>query len=380
MILGIDASNIRGGGGVTHLIELLGSAEPGRSGFDQVVIWGGTRTLDSISDRPWLKKINHPALNKFLLMRMIWQRFDLSLLAERENCDVLFIPGGSYSGNFRPVVLMSQNLLPFEPKESGRFKWSVKRLKFMLLRLVQARSFQHADGVIFLTEYAREAVERVTGKLRGTCSIIPHGINKRFLMNPKVQKPAGEFSAANPMRLLYVSIIDQYKHQWHVVEAVHSLRSRGLALSLDLVGPAYPPALSRLEDTIRRLDPERRWVNYHGSVSYDELHRIYAHANIGVFASTCENMPIILLETMAAGLPIACSNYGPMPEVLGDAGLYFDPENLGEIAEVLLRLVESPELRAEKAVACFERSLGYTWPKSAELTFGFLSSFAAKLS
>ena len=66
-------------------------------------------------------------------------------------------------------------------------------------------------------------------------------------------------------------------------------------------------------------------------IPYHELHSEYKDADLGVFASSCENLPIILIEKMASGLPIACSNKGPMPEVLGSAGVYFDPENSYEI-------------------------------------------------
>ena len=67
-------------------------------------------------------------------------------------------------------------------------------------------------------------------------------------------------------------------------------------------------------------------VCFHGEIPYKELHQQYQQADIGVFASSCENMPNILLETMASGLPIACSKKGPIPEVLGKDGVYFDSE------------------------------------------------------
>ena len=66
-------------------------------------------------------------------------------------------------------------------------------------------------------------------------------------------------------------------------------------------------------------------------------------------------------ESMAAGLPIACSNRGPMPEVLGDAGLYFDPEQPVQIAKAIHTLSLSPSLREEKARAAFNRSQHYSW-------------------
>ena len=50
----------------------------------------------------------------------------------------------------------------------------------------------------------------------------------------------------NPYRVLYVSIIDQYKHQWNLIDAIGSLRKMGLPIVLDLVGPSYIPALNRM--------------------------------------------------------------------------------------------------------------------------------------
>ena len=373
MIIGIDATNLLQGGGVTHLVELLRAARPIECGIHCVVVWGGAPSLKLIEDRPWLVKRNPPALNKGLLQRMIWQRYRLSQAACDEGCDVLFVPGGSFAGNFHPVVTMSQNLLPFEMPELRRYGWSSFTLKLVLLRLVQSRSFRKSDGVIFLTNYARDVVLRVAGKLRGKNCIVPHGLNPRFYKTPKLQRVIAEYDDAHPYRVLYVSMIDQYKHQWHVVEAVADLRQQGLPIVLDLVGPAYPPALQRLNQTIDRLDSERCWVHYHGAIPFVDLHLCYAEADMGVFASSCENLPNILLEMIASGLPIACSNRGPMPEILGDGGVYFDPEDPDCIAWSLLELIKSSQMRTELSQASYQTSLKYSWHLSAEKTFVFLA-------
>ena len=320
MTIGIDATNLRGGGGVTHLVELLRVAQPKLHGIGRVVVWGSTPTLQLLDARPWLAKITPLALDKGLFQRTLWQRYSLSQAARDAGCDLLFVPGGSYAGDFHPMVTMSRNLLPFEMPELQRYGWTLFTLKLVLLRLTQSYSFRKADGVIFLTEYARDVVLRVTGKLRGQICIVPHGLNPRFNNAPKLQRAIAEYDDAHPYRLLYVSAIDQYKHQWHVVEAVAALRKQGFPLVLDLVGPAYPAALKRLNQTIDHVDAKRRWVHYYGAIPFCELHLRYAAADLGLFASSCENMPNILLETMASGLPIACSSRGPMPEVLGQTG------------------------------------------------------------
>lgn len=374
LTVGIDATNLRGGGSLTHLIELLRAAEPEKLGVERVVVWGGSRTLDALENRPWLGKRSPPALDKGLMLRSMWQCSRLALAARDEGCDVLFVPGGTYAGSFRPAVTMSQNLLPFEMPELSRYGWSLRALKFLMLRLTQSHSFKRSDGVIFLTEYARNAVSSVTGKLNGRTCIVPHGFNPRFDSPPRLQRSIAEYNDGNPYRLLYVSIVDQYKHQWHLVEAVAALRREGLPIKLDLVGPAYPPALKRLEETIARTDGDQRWVRYLGPVPYNELHHHYARADLGVFASSCENMPNILLETMASGLPIACSNIGPMPEVLGNAGVYFEPEQPETIARALRQLIASPELRTKLAQESYERAQQFSWQRCAEETFGFLAA------
>lgn len=378
--IGIDATNIRGGGGVTHLVELLRALQPATFGIERIVVWGGKLTLKELEDRPWLTKLNPPALNKCLIARTLWQRFRLSQAVRDEGCHLLFVPGGSYAGNFHPVVTMSQNLLPFEIPELLRYGFTLFTLKLLLLRFTQSRSFRQTDCVIFLTEYAREVVLNVIDELRGQTSIIPHGLNPRFIMLPKPQRDITDYDELHPYRVLYVSIIDQYKHQWHVVEAVATLHKAGLPVVLDLVGSAYPPALKRLNATIEGVVAERHWVHYHGAIPFDQLHHKYAEADLGLFASSCENMPNILLETMAAGLPIACSRKGPMPDMLGDAGLYFDPEKPAEIAFALHELIFSPELRMRLAQESYERALQYSWQRCADETFGLIAEIAQKKS
>jgi glycosyltransferase involved in cell wall biosynthesis len=378
LIIGIDAANLRGGGGVTHLVEVLRAIQPERYGIDRIVIWGGVHSLNLIDDRPWIDKRSPPTLNGGLIKRTLWQRFRLSAVARIERCDVLFVPGGSFAGNFHPVVTMSRNLLPFEMSELLRYGWSLFTLKLLLLRLTQSSTFRKVDGVIFLTKYAENAVLRITGKLNGKTCIIPHGLNMRFSNSPKQQYAIANYDAVRPYRLLYVSVIDYYKHQWNVVEAVATLRKMGFHIELHLVGPANPTALQKLNLALDIYDAKRCWVHYHGAIPFEELHKHYAQADIGLFASSCENMPNILLETMAAGLPVACSNRGPMPEILADTGIFFNPEIPSDITFALEKLIESPRLRKSLAMASHARSKRFTWQRCADETIGFLSAIAQK--
>jgi glycosyltransferase involved in cell wall biosynthesis len=377
LVVGIDATNLRAGGSLTHLRHMLRAADPQACGVSGVVVWGGRETLAVLEERPWLTTENPAGLDGGIVRRTHWQRLRLSRAARDAGCDVLFVPGGSYAGDFRPVVTMSRNMLPFEWRELRRYGVSARSLKFALLRVVLQRSFTRSDGVIFLTQYARRQVQSQVGSLGGRNVIIPHGLESRFYKAPRAQKPIEEYSEHSPYRILYVSTVDQYKHPWHVVDAVAQVRRRTQwPLALDLVGTAYPPALRRLKAALGQFDPAASWATYHGELPHADLHRIYSEADLGVFASSCENMPNILLECMAAGLPVACSGRGPMPEILGDGGVYFDPESPAETADALMRMIGSPQLRTEKAAASFAAAKKYSWRWCADETFGFLAGVA----
>lgn len=377
LTIGLDATNLLAGGGRTHLIELLGAAEPGTHGVSRVVVWGAAETLACLPDRAWLEKRNPPELDGDLITRTRWQDRELSSALRAEGCDLLFVPGGNVLGGFAPVVTMSRNALPFEMGELLRYGVSLSTLRFLILRISQGRSFSRADGVIFLNAYAERLVTGAVRRLKGQTAIIPHGVNDRFFMEPRPQRTIESCSEKDPFRLLYVSTVEFYKHQWVLVRAVAELRKRtGWPLVLELVGGGHPAAVRKLDRAVRLADPEGRWIKRWGATPHSELRAIYAEADIGVFASSCENMPNILLETMAAGLPIACSARGPMPEMLGDAGLFFDPEDAESILASLQTLVVSPTLREQTARATFAEARQYSWRRCADRTFAFLETVA----
>ena len=109
------------------------------------------------------------------------------------------------------------------------------------------------------------------------------------------------------------------------------------------------------------------------AAAHADLVRLYHDADAFVFASSCENMPNILLEAMAAGLPIASSNRGPMPEILGDAGVLFDPESVDDVEVALATLVNDHDSRTRWASDAYERASQYSWSQCADATFRFLA-------
>jgi len=378
MRLGIDASNIRAGGGVTHLAELLRAADPGAHGFSEVTVWAGAATIKSLPTASWLRAVHEPMLDRGLATRVWWNLTRLSRQA-RASCDILFVPGGRYSGAFTPFVSMSQNLLPFDRAASRLGRHPERMLRMDILNRLQSRTFLRADGVIFLTESARRMVmDCLAPSAPRRSAVIPHGIADAFRRRVAPPPAYETLSEQHPFRWLYVSIVDFYKHQSEVAHAVGRLRRAGAPVAVDFVGPAHAPALAALRRAIREEDPAGDFLRYAGPVSYDELSATY-HAAAGfIFASSCENMPNILLEAMAAGLPIACSNRSVMPEVGGDAVEYFDPYDVGSIAGALDRLMRDAGRRGELARRASAAAAAFNWKRCADETFRFLAEVASE--
>ena len=161
----IDASNIRVGGGLTHLYEILNAATPEKYGINKVIVYAPQSTLNKLVDKPWLEKNTHRLLESNIIRKLFWQKYKLTKLIIDGGCSLLFVPGGNYVGTFRPYITMCRNMLPFQQEELLRFGISLRTIRFLTLRLLQSRTFKNSSGVIFLTSFAKKCVLKVIGDL-----------------------------------------------------------------------------------------------------------------------------------------------------------------------------------------------------------------------
>lgn len=376
--IGIDASNIRAGGGITHLFELLNATSAEESNISQITIWASSKTLELLPEKNFLFKSPQKFLDKNIFFRIVWLVFKKKCVLKNSNIDILFVPGGTDFSNFYPKVSMSQNLLPFELNESRRYGLGFKFFKCLLLRIFQKYTFINSQGLIFLTPYARSAVLKVTGHLNFEDCIIPHGINDRFrLLDERNYRDVEEFTKEMPCRLLYVSVVEVYKHQWKVIEAIEILELRGFNVSLDLVGP-MGPGKNKFLKSLNKYYLKGDSIKYHGSIPYDEIEKLYKLADIGVFASSCETYGQIVTEAMASKLPLVCSNLSSMSDILGNDGEYFNPENPIQIANAIQKMILSKENRVKYAESAYLKSNTLSWNKCSIDTFHYIQKIYSK--
>jgi glycosyltransferase involved in cell wall biosynthesis len=261
----------------------------------------------------------------------------------------------------------------FETKERNRER-NKEWLRLKLLQLAQSQTFQKASGLICLSEYARNYLTIYYPQLveKTPIQLIAHGTESFQNDSPMSHKK----SSSDPqiLQILYVSTVKKYKHQWDLIDAVSLLRKEGISIELHLIGGGDPQALRWMRESIQRNQSDHEFVFYYGSYPYEKTLEWYRKVDMFVFPSTCENMPVILLEAMTSGLPIASSDRGPMPEVLKDAGLYFNPESVTSIKNCLRYMIENPNLRKRLGAKAKQYSQAYSWKKCADETFAFFRS------
>jgi glycosyltransferase involved in cell wall biosynthesis len=166
--------------------------------------------------------------------------------------------------------------------------------------------------------------------------------------------------------VLTVSAKRPHKNLERLFEAFSGVRTEPEPV---LVVPGYPtfyePELWARADA---LGVGRR-IRFTGWLEDDVLDGLYRAASCFVFPSLAEGFGLPVLEALVRGTPTACSNASSLPEVGGNAVLYFDPTDAGAITQAITRLLEDVALRDRLRKAGPEQARAFTWERAARATF-----------
>ncbi len=367
MIVAVDGSRIRSGGGIAHLKGMINSYDPTSLGYKKVFLWAIRDVIDSIPEYSWLIKIPFEYDNSNILIQLYWQRFILPKLCISYKVDLLVnLDAGSVAKYFK-MVTISQDMLSFEPGQMKKYFFSFKWLRLIILKYVQISSLNASKGRIFLTNYARDVINKFLRSQNESC-IIPHGIDEIKLDD------FSSFVEKDVYNLVYVSNIAPYKNHLSLISAIEKLDELKIKINLTLIGGGVEGSYKRLVyKQINRIREKGICIKNYEFLNREKVFELINQNDIFIFASSCENMPITLLEGMIASKPILCSNRGPMPEVLGSFGLYFDPENFNSIVNTVIEFKKMPLVNKNKMIlGAYNSAKKYRWRNSSKLMWEFV--------
>lgn len=160
--------------------------------------------------------------------------------------------------------------------------------------------------------------------------------------------------------------------------AADSVGAIHLAIVGDFAGAGFHSNYESLSQRVSRSESLSSRVHFTGYLSDEQLIALYSSCVAAVMPSFSEGYGLPAIEALACSAPLLCSNGGALPEVAGDAALYFDPFDADSIAQGIINIVNDPELRQSLRQNGLKRAGTYTWPKAAQQALAFMERLSAK--
>lgn len=251
----------------------------------------------------------------------------------------------------------------------------------MLLDL-QVAGLKRMDHLVAVSEFTRRGLVDTVGIAPEKITVIHHGIKHHVYrpINGARETLSARYSAFAAERqgydLLYVGNELPRKNLGVLLEAIVLLRQRGLPVRLLKVGGAGGERWHKqfLHD-MHSLHVEDSVVLL-GSVPEAELPLFYNAADLFVTPSLLEGFGWPVLEAMACGIPVVCSNAGSLPEIVGESALLFEPDDVDNLVANMMMVFGDSSLRNRMIEQGFDRSRFFDWKESIKKLISVYRLFA----
>jgi len=256
---------------------------------------------------------------------------------------------------------------------------SIEPSQVSLHRRVVPQAARRADAIITLSAQVRkELIERLNIP-EGHIHQAPPGVSGAFrpiIDTMLLTATRHKFELQTPL-ILGVGTLESRKNLVRLVQAFDKIRrEHGGPRMLALAGP-NGWRYEEVYEIVNRLGLKNE-VRFLGHVSDLELVFLYSIADIVAIPSLSEGIGLAVLEAMACGAPVVCSNTGALPEVAGDAALLVNPSDTDALATMLLRLLRNPKLRALLSKKGQAQAAKYTWEACAQTHLTLYEEIARK--
>jgi glycosyltransferase involved in cell wall biosynthesis len=290
---------------------------------------------------------------RFRPARILWEQIVLPFEAARYGLDVLFNPGFT-----APLFSPCRQVTVFHDLQHKRHPEYFRWFDLPFWRLMLWAAAHRSRRLIAVSEATRSDLLRFYSIRKDRIAVIHHGVGPAFAQLDRSHTES---------YLLCVSTLHPHKNLPRLIRA-YGRKKRDFQLILAGLRGFHAQAIERLVQELNLRDS----VRITGWVPREELYSLYARARAFVYPSTFEGFGMPVLEALAAGIPVACSDISPLREVANDAALFFDPLNEGDIASGIEQVMSDASLGERLAIAGRERARRFTWQKSAEQTLEVL--------
>lgn len=273
-------------------------------------------------------------------------------------CDIM---PSRLSKNIYQVLSIHDLTHIFYPQTMANYNRLIHRIFF-------TSSMRNANHIITMSEHTKKSIVEHFNIVPTKISVIYEGVDEKFkpLDKMEAKKILQRYSIERPY-LLSVGTLEPKKNYTRLLKAYNAVKTD---LDLIIVGKKGWKA-DDIFKTIASLGIKER-VKILGYVQNDDLPYLYNGAEVFVFPSLYEGFGLPLLEAMACGTPVICSNTSSLAEISGDAAIKFNPESVDEIVNQLQRVIDDNDLKRRLTKLGLARAKEFSWDKTAKQTLAIL--------
>lgn len=299
--------------------------------------------------------------------RLLWEQLRLPSYTSSDRLDILFSPGFTTPswGRGRRVTVIHDLQHKRQPQNFGR-------IERMAWDWCVAQAVKSSSMIITVSESSKKDIIEFYGVSPDDVRVVAHGVENDFFdlkMNetygPEIPTEAGLPDAPY---LLAVSTVHPHKNWERLLAAYESVAREEEDLQLAVVG-LPGKSWDDVNAIIEAKELSQR-VHLLGWQPRKTLIGLFKYAEALVFPSTFEGFGMPVLEAMAAGVPIACSDIPPLRELADGCASFFDPTSSDDMAAAIRGLRRDEFQRTKFVTAGIERAKNSTWHRAAEQTLG----------
>ena len=306
---------------------------------------------------------------------LLWNQTILPLQARWDGLDLLhspffFMPNRGLPRRVKRVITVHDLAFVKNPQEFS------PRTRFYF-NAIAHKGIQNADAIIVSCSAVGKDVEEHYGIPAERIHVVPLGLKPGLEAHARRESVASHVAAESAAPyILNVGVIHSRKNLDVLLKAFHMARASVPALKLHLVGrPAHGAA--HIFDLIRELGLENH-VIHDTHVSEERLRDLYTCAAAVVMPSRSEGFGLPALEAMACGAAVIACKSGSLPELVGDAGEYFQPGDAAGLAALMAARVQQGR-SADRAAQARQQALRFTWDRTASLTLALYRKLCGRI-
>jgi len=326
----------------------------------------GSKVLRKLMDEPWASLVHWINLHlepTGMVGHRLAQMIIMPALAITNRLDVFHNPAifGPVRIPGRPTIitLFELRLLRYNEKQRENELERQKMKKAMI------RCAKQADRIITSSKSVAEDLTETLGVNPDRIDRIPLGVRKPHIDNPTPEDVLRKKHGLKPGPIiLSIAQKQAYKNLACLVKALSDIDEMSVQLVLPGEHTPYEMELKRLANELHVIDR----ISFPDWVSEEDLEGFYCAAGCMVLPSFIEGFGLPVLEAMARGVPVACSNRWALPEVAGDAALLFDPDDQSQVTHSIKKLLFEHNFAAHLVEKGYTRAREFSWQKTALMT------------